>query len=374
MFGSSVFLCLGVCLVLFGIFGYLISIKLNEQNDKIKNMFDLIYTINNDLQLLRLHSSINPSSQQQQQPSTTQISDSIDIDIGNDSSSSSKCSTNSKGPIDVGVSGGDCSINHNKLVTLPVGGTSKLNVPIKKIVVSDCELSIQDEDNDSDSSDDDLEEDSDSDDDDEPDSDDSELEKYSKNIDIKLISLKKEEPVKGEGNEKDDDKKYIFELSDLEYTIKNTTTDLSSESIPPPPLLQRSHSLFSDIIHNNNNSDINELFQSIGMSGGGMDTFDMDNSEDDDNTNRFMSFTVNSVIDLDNLLPSSDMTETLDTSSPLTTPTKTIVVDLDSLQQQPQNQQDYNKMSIHQLRKIALERNLITSSSKLKKNELLKLF
>ena len=294
MFVSSVFLCLGVCLVLFGIFGYLISIKLNEQNEKIKNMFDLIYTINNDLQLLRLYTPTTLQQSSQTIPptttSTSTITDTLSnsIDIGT-------CISNIISPYD------------SDLITSTNGRLT--GTIIKKIVVSDCEVSTQDGSNDDeDSTDNDDESVADS----ETDSNDDEKEENDDtDDDTKLCSIKKL------------DNAYTYELTDLDSTT-NTLSELYKPSSPPT-----------------NNSNV----------------IDLDEVDKQKNT----------ITDYDDGIQCSLIIDSSESLELPHTPTKTIVVDLDK------SEPDYNKMSIHQLKKIAIERNLITTSSKLKKNELLKM-
>lgn len=58
-FGSSSFFCLGITLVLIGILGYLISRKFQEQNLKIATMCDLVTTMAQDLQMLKMQNAVD---------------------------------------------------------------------------------------------------------------------------------------------------------------------------------------------------------------------------------------------------------------------------------------------------------------------------
>lgn len=58
-FSSSSFLCLGITLVLIGILGYLISRKFQEQNHKITTMCELVTTMAQDLQMLKMQNAVD---------------------------------------------------------------------------------------------------------------------------------------------------------------------------------------------------------------------------------------------------------------------------------------------------------------------------
>jgi hypothetical protein len=58
-FNSSSFFCLGIILVLIGIFGYLISRKFQEQNLKITMMCDIVTTMAQDLQMLKMQNAVD---------------------------------------------------------------------------------------------------------------------------------------------------------------------------------------------------------------------------------------------------------------------------------------------------------------------------
>lgn len=310
MFGSSsVFLCLGVCLVICGICLYLISIKFDEQNEKIKNMFDLIYTVTNELQLLKLQQQ--PSLQPLPNTTTTStntLSDFADIDIGE--------------------SGGGCGISNsplNKCIVLDtliptydanlINSTNgKLLGSIKKIVVSDCDDSSSDDDSDADEDVDDTEDD----DEDLDGSDDSDEEE------------EEDEPAE----------LCVFELNDLEHTINSTDTP-SNSHVVDNDLIQ---------IHSEEEDDGDEVIKSISIH-----SDDIDDSVSSSDQNTDTGYTTTTIVE-----PNSPVSDTQIN-------TKTIVVDLDP------TQPDYKKMSIHQLRKIAIEKGLIVGDSKLKKNDILKL-
>lgn len=56
---SSSFFCLGIILVIIGILGYLISRKFQEQNHKITTMCELVTTMAQDLQMLKMQNAVD---------------------------------------------------------------------------------------------------------------------------------------------------------------------------------------------------------------------------------------------------------------------------------------------------------------------------
>lgn len=59
---SCIFLCLGLCLIILGIFGYLMSVKFAEQHAKMTAMCDLVQNLAQDLQMLKIqHTMANIS-------------------------------------------------------------------------------------------------------------------------------------------------------------------------------------------------------------------------------------------------------------------------------------------------------------------------
>jgi hypothetical protein len=58
-FSSSTFLCLGIMLVIVGVLGYLISRKFQEQNHKIATMCELVTTMAQDLQMLKMQNAVD---------------------------------------------------------------------------------------------------------------------------------------------------------------------------------------------------------------------------------------------------------------------------------------------------------------------------
>jgi hypothetical protein len=56
---SSSFFCLGIVLVIIGILGYLISRKFQEQNHKITTMCELVTTMAQDLQMLKMQNAVD---------------------------------------------------------------------------------------------------------------------------------------------------------------------------------------------------------------------------------------------------------------------------------------------------------------------------
>jgi hypothetical protein len=291
MFGSSVFLCLGVCLVLFGIFGYLISVKLTEQNEKIKNMVDLIYTITNDLQLLKLQQN------QQPPPSTTSIT----------TQTTTQQLDNSQSSIN--------SINHNFIDKLHTDLSCQISTvgisttEIKKIVVSDCENYSSDEDEDDES------DDADDDDDDDDESDTDNVVEYDDVIDnVDSISS------------------YISENAPY-----NQQKDVPDHVVEQPITVNLADSDFTTI--NLDLEDMSSFNKSTDL------LIDETSSNSEKSNNKLLGLSTESSVEN----------------------TKTIILDLTN------DNPDYNRMSIKELRKMAIERKLIDASSKAKKSEILKL-
>jgi len=291
MFGSSVFLCLGVCLVLFGIFGYLISVKLTEQNEKIKNMVDLIYTITNDLQLLKLQQN------QQPPPSTTSIT----------TQTTTQQLDNSQSSIN--------SINHNFIDKLHTDLSCQISTvgisttEIKKIVVSDCENYSSDEDEDDES------DDADDDDDDDDESDTDNVVEYDDVIDnVDSISS------------------YISENAPY-----NQQKDVPDHVVEQPITVNLADSDFTTI--NLDLEDMSSFNKSTDL------LIDETSSNSEKSNNKLLGLSTESSVEN----------------------TKTIILDLTN------DNPDYNRMSIKELRKMAIERKLIDASSKAKKSDILKL-
>lgn len=258
MFGSSVCLCLGVCLVIFGIFGYLISVKLNEQNDKIKNMVELICTITKDLQLLKLQQPTTVTS------STSNVSTQLDY---------TPTSYN--------------SINTQFIERLHADISDQINpgsrlIQPKKIVVSDCEISSNDSDEDDDTDD--------------------EVTEYDEGD---------EYPADTEDDPDDD-------FSPIEIII---TSEKKEQHLP--------------------------------------------NSTTNDTVDTGLNTVISEEVTDENIVQCVLKEDT--TSDTSTSVTKTIILDLTN------DTPDYHKLSIRELRKIAIERNLIDVSSKAKKSDILKL-
>ena len=323
MFGSSsLFLCLGVCLVICGICLYLISIKFDEQNEKIKNMFDLIYTITNELQLLKLQQP--PPLQQLPNTKTTStntdtFSDFADIDItsvGN-SSSSTKCVV-----VDTVIPTYDANLINST--------NGKLSGYIKKIVVSDCDDSSSSDAESGDDGEDDDADDEDLDGSDEVDDDSEEDESDTEDEIVELTDINYSKDHSSNHITPND--LSVFELNDLENTINSNDT-IPNIQVVDNELIQIHSEEDGDLIksQSTHSSDIEDSVPSYTI-----DTED------------------NTIIEPP--IPSTKVN------------TKTIVVDLDP------TQPDYKKMSIHQLRKIAIDKGLITLDSKLKKNDILKMF
>lgn len=59
MFSTSFFLCLGICLIVIGVLGYFISREMVSQNHKITTMCDLVTTMAQDLQMVKMQQTVD---------------------------------------------------------------------------------------------------------------------------------------------------------------------------------------------------------------------------------------------------------------------------------------------------------------------------
>ena len=55
-------MCFSVCLVILGLFGYLMSVKLAEQNNKISTMFELVTNLIQDIQVIKIQHTVDKIS------------------------------------------------------------------------------------------------------------------------------------------------------------------------------------------------------------------------------------------------------------------------------------------------------------------------
>lgn len=178
-FSSSSFICLGVTLVLIGILGYLISKKFQDQNQKISAMCELVTTMAQDLQMIKMQNAV----------------DKIQNSINNSSSHSSfSLSTNESGTP---------ALQQKENDTVLVGEINCREISSNdfqnKIVVSDDDYSLDESDNESESSLEDFEEDVDNSSDDEIEitevvmSDETPIKHIQLTLDIPAVSVHEEE-------------------------------------------------------------------------------------------------------------------------------------------------------------------------------------
>jgi hypothetical protein len=147
-FSNSFFICLGICLVVIGILSFLLSKEVLNQNHKITTMCDLVTTMAQDLQMLKMQQTVDKI--QSSIPQSLQIGgNSLTIDNIHDVRSGKDTEENN---------------NNNNNNTIIISGLSSLfndvstnpstNITNKnKIVVSDCDYSDSEDESESDGED-----------------------------------------------------------------------------------------------------------------------------------------------------------------------------------------------------------------------------
>lgn len=55
-------MCFGVCLVILGLFGYMVSVKISEQNHRLTTMFELVNNIIQDMQVIKIQHTVDKLS------------------------------------------------------------------------------------------------------------------------------------------------------------------------------------------------------------------------------------------------------------------------------------------------------------------------
>lgn len=340
-FSNSFFICLGICLVVIGILSFLLSKEVLNQNHKITTMCDLVTTMAQDLQMLKMQQTVDKI--QSSIPQSLQIGgNSLTIDN-----------------IPAIRSGKDTEEHNNN--TIIISGLSSLlsevstnpatNITNKnKIVVSDCDYS------ESESEDDDNEDtDADSDADDEHSSYDTDdeitdldmkLQKINENINnkdlqeykedipelVSILSIDEElgfstsDPVVIEVINEENNKVFHIDIQPISHSnieeetspvivvskLPSETTPIKEEELPVPAIISSP---------NYGNKDLMIIDDIV------------------------LSSHVNNI-----------STEEVEKSL-----------------EEEGNETNYAKMNIQQLRKIVTDRKLATNPTKLKKNELLQL-
>ena len=126
---SSSFFCLGIILVIIGILGYLISRKFQEQNHKITTMCELVTTMAQDLQMLKMQNAVDKIQHSLQNQSLSSTGGSSIIPSATTAAES-----------DVAIAGSSGGVSRKVDMLGYLGDSSH------KIVVSDDEASFSDSD------------------------------------------------------------------------------------------------------------------------------------------------------------------------------------------------------------------------------------
>lgn len=108
---SSSFFCLGIILVVIGVLGYLISRKFQEQNHKIATMCELVTTMAQDLQMLKMQNAVDKFQHTLQ--SQSGLSSTGGISVVGGAALSSEALTNTNRTVDIYL---DDSGLHHKIV------------------------------------------------------------------------------------------------------------------------------------------------------------------------------------------------------------------------------------------------------------------
>jgi hypothetical protein len=326
-FSNSFFICLGICLLVIGILSFLLSREVLNQNHKITTMCELVTTMAQDLQMLKMQQTVDKIQLSIPQIGGKNNDNAITSFSGNVSEETH---------------------NDNKIISgLPAFvSTVSTQQTTNKIIVSDCE-------NTDDDNEDDNEDNSDDDDDtNEPESDD--------------------ETENNDEYSKASQDEFEYELEQDGITIEETVNNQDFNEDELVSLDGELGGLNEDMKEVETINDINnKLFQ-----------FDVQNIS-----------TISSEEIIVNKLPSDsepikeeDLPIPAIISSPndgnkdiaiiddivLSTPIHSFPTEGDHLEED-NNELNYSKMNIQQLRKIVSDRKLATNPTKLKKQELLQL-
>jgi hypothetical protein len=132
-FSNSFFICLGICLIVIGILSFLLSKEVLNQNHKITTMCDLVTTMAQDLQMLKMQQTVDKI--QSSIPQSLQIGgNSLTIDNSHDIRSGKDTEENNNNNTII-ISG--LSSLLSEVSTNPSTNITNKN----KIVVSDCDYS-----------------------------------------------------------------------------------------------------------------------------------------------------------------------------------------------------------------------------------------
>jgi hypothetical protein len=326
-FSSSSFICLGVTLVLIGILGYLISKKFQDQNHKISTMCELVTTMAQDLQMLKMQNAVDKIQHSLQ----TNSSHSLTLD---------------------GASPFTGKVND----TIVVGGFS-YSAPTSsdlqnKIVVSDDECSVDE-------------------------SDDSSLEDYCEDVDNSSDDeIEITEIEKNTDDEDEDDDVSVVNIQMDDQPIEMKQIDIALESYMSKEQgenYQQSHPqiVVSKLEVSPSPFSFLEVSEGVAVEDG---LQELDGLEE-------LQEIEEKVEDVMEMSTNETTTENNKTNqlSPAAKPKKSKPSRSNSAEEVDGNEGledfsgDYSKLNVTQLRKIVTDRGLSTHATKLKKTELLQL-
>lgn len=344
---NSFFICLGICLVVIGILSFLLSKEVLNQNHKITTMCELVTTMAQDLQMLKMQQTVDKI--QYSIPQSLQIG-------GNHEN------------IPTIVSGKNTEDNNNNN-TIIISGLSSLlseestkhstNITNKKkIVVSDCEYSESESEPESELDDDDEDTNADSDADDER----SSYEDTDDEVaDIDIKSHKNENSIfNQETQEYKDD---IQEIS----SILSIDEDLGFNKDDPVVIeiiSDENNKIFHIDIQPSSHATIEEESSPV-IVVSKLPSESMPIKEEELPVPAIISspnYGNKDLLIIDDIVLSSHVNNI-----------NTSIEEVEKSLEEEGNETNYNKMNIQQLRKVVTDRKLATNPTKLKKNELLQL-
>jgi hypothetical protein len=326
MFSTSFFLCLGICLIVIGVLGYFISRELLSQNHKITTMCDLVTTMAQDLQMVKMQQTVD------------KLQSTIPLSVVGGSVNTLPIATEeapSSGNNTLVVSTDNKP--EYKIISTPV---------INKIVVSDVETSEDDEDEDSEeaideSDDDDYE---------------SDYESNEKSDDNEIHYEKEEHNLSGSASFEE-----IFNSENIEYSIHDDTNKVCTLDF------DNIENLVSDV-------DINPVIIVNKLPAENSEKVDEDiplfeilpeNNSDDMKLINGIILSTHIYSDSDNVISRLNSSDEFDFVSSEPVAISEVV--------ETESETNYSKMNLPQLRKLVADRKLATNPTKLKKQELIQL-
>lgn len=336
LFSTPFFICLGICLIVIGVLGFFISKEFISQNHKIGTMCDLVTTLAQDLQMVKMQQTVDKL--QSSIPQSSVVGGGSEV-----TNSNLHLVLTPQLPSGNGTSGDNTSDGKNS-------STQVTPVIVNRIVVSDV-----DTDEDEDEEDEDESTDNDEDESDNNESDDEEDDRDIQDVDAINKYKNENECVSLDGSlggldfdiHAENNKICTMDFESLELfndveinpvIIVNKLPDVSDKEIETEPSIGHFEpfDLEEPFLPENNNTDIkiiNDIMFSSHLSGGTEGETKQQNGYDDSANTE------------DNLICG---------------------VEVDS-------ETNYSKMNLPQLRKLVADKKLATNPTKLKKTELIQL-